>query len=169
MSKFTRLTPEQREELVAYLDGELDPSLLETVESTLSKNQVARHDLNQLSKTYDLLNFLPRVTPDPELSRKTLGRIEAKDSQLKPSLGIDLSRMRRYTIGIVWFLVLSATAIAAFQFSQEFREDPTKLLLEDLPVIEKVDRYSEVNGEYEFLQKLHEEGIFEEKNGGVAP
>jgi anti-sigma factor RsiW len=82
MSKFTRLTPEQREELIAYLDGELEPLRQETIEASLSQNQVARHDLNQLSKTYDLLTFLPKVTPTPELTERTLSRIEVRESQV---------------------------------------------------------------------------------------
>lgn len=165
MSKFTRLTPEQREELVAYLDGELDSSRQETIESSLSANQVARHDLNQLSKTYDLLNLLPRVTPNADLTQRTLSRIEVRESQVWTAKSFSLGKLRRYAMGAIWFVVISATAVGAFQFSQQFKPDPVQLLLEDLPVIENVDRYSVIDGDIELLRKLREEKIFEEDSG----
>ena len=162
MPKFTRLTPEQREELIAYLDGELEPSRQETIEASLSQNQVARHDLNQLSKTYDLLTFLPRVTPNPELAERTLSRIEVRESQVWTSPSLSVNRLRRYLMGTVWFILLSATAVGAFQIAQQFREDRMKLLLEDLPVIENVDRFSAIEADIELLKKLRDEKIFDE-------
>lgn len=166
MNKFTRLTPLQREELVAYLDGELEPSQLEEVETSISRNQVARHDLNQLSKAYDLLDYLPKVSLDPDLTRKTLGRLEIRDTEGWKFPGIDISRMRRYLMGVTWFVLLSATAIGAYQLSQFVRPDPVRLLLEDLPVIENLDRYSAIDADPEFLKKLQQEGIFEESAEG---
>lgn len=165
MSKFTRLTPEQREELVAYLDGELDSTSQESIESSLSENQVARHDLNQLSKTYDLLNFLPRVTPNPDLAQRTLSRIEVRESQVWTSKSISLGHLRRYAMGTLWFVLISATAVGAYQLSLQFRSDPVQLLLEDLPVIENVDRYSVIDGDLELLRKLREEKIFDNETG----
>jgi|CXWL01.1.fsa_nt_gi anti-sigma factor RsiW len=167
MSKFTRLSPEKREELVAYLDGELDPSKLEEVESSLSANQVARHDLNQLSRCYDLLNYLPRVTPNPELTQKTLVGIQVRESQVWTAPQVSLGGFRRYLIGGVWFAVLCGTALGAYHFSQSLFLNPVDLLLEDLPVIQNVDRYSEIDGEIEFLKKLQSEQIFDEKSGEV--
>lgn len=68
-------------------------------------------------------------------------------------------------MGTIWFVVICASAVSAFQFSQQFKSDPAQLLLEDLPVIENVDRYSVIDGDIELLRKLREEKIFDEETG----
>lgn len=163
MAKITRLTQEQRDDLIAYLDGELDQSSVETVEASLSQNQVARHDLNQLSKTYDLLNFLPKVKTGPELTQQTLSKIEIRESEVWKPIRVDLGGFRRFVIGVAWIILLSASAIAAYQISQHYSPDPAQLLLQDLPVIQNMDRYSEVQ-DMEFLRELQRSGAFEEKS-----
>jgi len=164
MGKFTRLSAEQREDLVAYLDGELDQSNLETVESVLTENQVARHDLNQFSRTYELLNLLPRVAPQTDLTRRTLDRIEVRESQVWKKPGVSVSGIRRYFLAAIWLALLTAAGIAGYQSSVKLIPDPSDLLLKDLPVIQKLDRYSTVK-DLEYLRELHRSKLFGTESG----
>src|SRR6185369_4564028 len=86
MAKITRLSAEQRENLVAYIDGELDESAVQGVEQALAESVVARHEIDMLSRTWDLLNVLPGVKVSDEFSRNTLSSIRAAE-QPKSRLG----------------------------------------------------------------------------------
>ncbi len=79
MAKMTRLSAEQRENLVAYLDGELDDSATQNIEQVLAESVVARHDVDMLSRTWDLMNVLPGVKASEEFTRKTLSSIRAAE------------------------------------------------------------------------------------------
>ncbi len=64
-------------ELVAYLDGELDPVAARKVEARLASDPVARAKAAELKKTFDLLDYLPRPEPSPTFTTRTLDRLPA--------------------------------------------------------------------------------------------
>ena len=61
MAKLARLNPEQRDNLAAYLDGELEETATQEIEQILAVSEVARHEVDMLSRTWDLLNSLPAL------------------------------------------------------------------------------------------------------------
>ena len=63
-------------ELVAFLDGELDPEAAEAVEAKISLDPTARAEADALKKTWDLLDHLPRPEPSRTFTERTLSRIE---------------------------------------------------------------------------------------------
>src|SRR5262245_49608728 len=64
-------------ELVAYLDGELDPAAARKVEARLASDPEARAKAAALKKTFDLLDYLPRHEPSPNFTTRTLDRLPA--------------------------------------------------------------------------------------------
>lgn len=62
-------------DLVAFLDGELDPSLAHDVEAKLAADADLRARAAALKKTFDLLDFLPRPEPSPEFATRTLDKL----------------------------------------------------------------------------------------------
>ncbi|MCH8828754.1 MAG: hypothetical protein IID45_04170, partial [Planctomycetes bacterium] len=56
MNETTRLSPQQRDDLVAYLDGELDEETTQSMERTLAHSPVARHEMDMLTRTWSLLD-----------------------------------------------------------------------------------------------------------------
>ncbi|QJW98905.1 hypothetical protein [Frigoriglobus tundricola] len=52
-------------ELVAYLDGELDPAAARKVEARLARDGAARARAAALKKSFDMLDYLPRPEPSP--------------------------------------------------------------------------------------------------------
>lgn len=63
-------------ELVAYLDGELDPEGNEVVEARIGVDTTVRAEADALKKTWDLLDYLPRSEPSPSFTERTISRIE---------------------------------------------------------------------------------------------
>jgi anti-sigma factor RsiW len=155
MAKITRLTSEQRENLVAYLDGELDEPTSQSVEQVLAESVVARHDVDMLSRTWDLLNVLPGIKASEEFSRKTLTSIRAAEAPRTSSFGAAAARhVRRGVVLAAWLALVAAFGVAGFEASRRFIPDETEQLLDDYDVILRLDEYTEV-GDVEFLRILN--------------
>ncbi len=60
------------EELVAYLDGELQPQPCGAVEKRLSNDDAYLHELQSLDNVWSALDELPQVTVDESFSRSTI-------------------------------------------------------------------------------------------------
>jgi MoxR-like ATPase len=155
MAKITRLTSEQRENLVAYLDGELDEHASQGVEQVLAESVVARHDVDMLSRTWDLLNVLPGIKASEEFSRKTLTSIRAAETPKTSRFSAAAARnARRGILLAAWLALVAVCGLAGFEASRRFVPDETELLLEDYDVIMRLDEYTEV-GDIEFLRILN--------------
>lgn len=73
-------------ELVAYLDGELEPVAARTVEARLAKDPAARRKAAELQKTFELLDFLPKPEPSANFTTRTLDRLPAVAPSATPAL-----------------------------------------------------------------------------------
>ncbi|HTI49952.1 MAG TPA: hypothetical protein VL475_03335 [Planctomycetaceae bacterium] len=154
MAKITRLTTEQRENLVAYLDGELDEPTSQSVEQVLAESVVARHDVDMLSRTWDLLNVLPGVKASEEFSRKTLTSIRTAESPRASPFGAAASRnARRGVLLAAWAALVAICGFVGFEASRRWVPDETEQILNDYDVITHLDEYTEV-GDVEFLRIL---------------
>lgn len=71
------LPEREREELVAYLDGELSDPDASRVEARISLDPAARAEAEGLRRTWALLDCLPRPEPSPAFTHQTLQRISA--------------------------------------------------------------------------------------------
>src|SRR5262249_41070651 len=67
-----QLTDEDRANLVAYLDGELDAEAAQALEAKLSVDPTARAEADALKRTWELLDYLPRPEPSPSFTHRTL-------------------------------------------------------------------------------------------------
>jgi anti-sigma factor RsiW len=61
MTKIHRLTQQQRDDLTAYLDGELDDAATHEIEQVLAQSPVARNEVEMLTRTWEMLSLLPRA------------------------------------------------------------------------------------------------------------
>jgi hypothetical protein len=69
-------TPDPFEaDLVAYLDGELDPEAAREVEQRLANDSAVRARAAELKKSFELLDFLPRPEPSPNFTSRTLDKL----------------------------------------------------------------------------------------------
>lgn len=156
MDYSTPIPPEIRENLVAYLDGELDEDGTLDVERTLTESAEIRLEVEALSKTWDLLGELPSVESSKEFTERTLASIQTASvpELTKPQFGPQIRR------NILWAsLVVGLVGSAVFGYWMTNRgiPDQTDPLLKNLPVIQKLDVYEEV-GNVEYLNELEQLG-----------
>lgn len=154
MAKITRLSAEQRENLVAYLDGELDEVASQEVEQILSESPVARHEVDMLSRTWDLLTVLPGAKASEDFSRKTLTSIRAAEASQGGIDGDAVARqVKRGLVLAAAVAVLAVCGVIGFHGMKTGVPNDADLLLNDFDVIEHLDEYQEI-GDIEFLKTL---------------
>jgi anti-sigma factor RsiW len=164
MAKITRLSAEQRDNLVAYLDGELEEPQSQELEQVLAESVVARHEVDMLSRTWDLLNVLPGVKASEEFSRKTLSSLRAAEAPSKSQLGDELwNKIRKGAVLAGGVALLLGAAALSFQATRHWLPDENEELLNDFDVINNLDDYSEV-GDIEFLKILKANRTLAEHN-----
>jgi anti-sigma factor RsiW len=148
-----------QEELVAYLDGELDAEASAAVERRLSQDMDYRQRLQELERAWNLLDHLPRCQASESFARNTVTMIAVTAAKEVENAG---SKIRG---GLVW-LVTTAAALAAgaggYSLVTAYVARSNTELLKDLPVIENVDLYRNADSA-DFLRRLDQEGLFSEE------
>lgn len=158
--KFARLTPEMRENLIAYLDGELNETEMAAIETTLSRNQVARHDLEQLSRAYELLEYLEKPQLSQEFTNQTMSLISLQAAQPWTQSAGWTTGLYRGVMLLVWGVAIVAAGAGGYTLASRMIPNDGDALLRDYPVIEKLDQYREV-GDLEFLKQLEASHLFD--------
>ena len=164
----------EKEELVAYLDGELPDEAASRVEKSLVDDAAVRSDVEQLTKTFDLLDLLPASKASDGFAEKTLTAIRTKESvpdtntaeKTSPAEKSQSNASRRvfaWGIRAVAFFGLLFVATAGFNGAFKQNSEPMDELLTELPVIQRLDEYQEI-GDVEFLKTLSESGLFDERD-----
>ena len=146
------------EELVAYLDGELDASAAARIERRLADDAAYRARLAQLQRAWDMLDTLQRSEANDDFARSTVEMIAVKAVDDAKTGQMRVVRRR----SLAWASIALAVLIAATSgyFLLQWRLDrPNRELVRDLPVIERIDEYHDADS-VEFLQQLHQEGLF---------
>jgi anti-sigma factor RsiW len=146
------------QEIVAYLDGELDPAAAAQVERRMAEDPRYNARLNQLEKTWDLLDTLGPIEADDSFTHSTVAMVALKAQEEVQADEQTADRRRRLKWAGLGAVAL-ATALVAYiavdrQLNAENRE-----LVRDLPVIERLDEYRNIQ-DIEFLRDLYGEGLF---------
>lgn len=166
MDKVPRLTQDQRSNLIAYLDGELPEPAAKEIEHVLTKSRTAQHDVEMLSRTWEMLDSLPRLAGAADFTSQTVAFVKADESPRPLMLPawvpkLPKEQIRRGAIVAAWVVGLALVSFAGFVITNRMIPNPTDALLRNLPVIEKLDLYSNVES-IEFLRELDKRvGIFD--------
>jgi hypothetical protein len=105
--------------------------------------------------TWDLLDHLPRATVDDAFAHTTLAMVAMKaEEQLD-------ARARSSDAGVrlLGGLVLLAAVAFGFRWGRVLSPSPNERLLGDLPVIQQLDLYRQVD-DVAFVRRLHERRLF---------
>jgi ferric-dicitrate binding protein FerR (iron transport regulator) len=151
---------DQENELSAYLDGELDPQNVRRVEERLARDPAYRAELQKLERAWDMLDRLPRASVGEDFNKSTIEMVALSASQEAEAITRELPRRRRRQ-RIAEALVMGAALVVGFVVGTRIWPDPNERLLEDLPVLENLDLYYQVD-DVEFLRLLDREGLFED-------
>jgi hypothetical protein len=146
------------EELVAYLDGELDSQATKRLEDLLASDEPARKRLSQLANSWELLDQLPRATVDDLFTRTTVEMVAlAEENEVAKHKAGEPARQRmRWLVGGAAALGAAAIGFVAMALALPDQNDP---LLADLPVIYNLELYEPV-GSMDFLRQLQKEQLF---------
>ena len=160
MNQPSDLNPELREKLVAYLDGELDETGAQEIERTLAQSPDVRREVDDLTRTWDMLDALPRARTTEEFTERTLSTIHVTEEDIQPSEGRWRRHVRRAGLMAAWAAGLSTAACLSFLLTNRWIPTESDVLLEELPIVRELDVYTEVDN-LEFLKELQASGMFD--------
>src|SRR5438067_8003934 len=95
------LNEEDRTNLVAYLDGELDEAAARALEAKLSNDPGARAEAESLRRTWELLDYLPRAEASTTFTHRTLERLAVQTSS-RPVLRPGRARLPWWLLTAGW-------------------------------------------------------------------
>jgi hypothetical protein len=157
------LNDEDRENLVAYFDGELDEASARTLEAKLNLDPQTRAEADALQAAWSLLDYLPHAEPSPSFTHRTLEKLALQTSQLaRPG-------SRRWLGILGWaaaILLAAGVGFAAARWLWQPRTPPDldDQLVRHLRVIDKVHQYDQVD-DLDFLRGLDHPDLFGEEPG----
>jgi anti-sigma factor RsiW len=161
------LNDQERAELVAYLDGELDPEAARALEARLGRDPRVRAEAEALTRTWDLLDYLPKPTPSAAFTHRTLERLSGSLPAQRPP-----SRRRpwpQWAAAAVWAAAVLMAAGAGWgvaRWQSAGRADRARAALEEeaarhLHVIENQSLFANVD-DLAFLRALDQPDLFGE-------
>lgn len=148
-----RLSPDERSDLVAYVDGELPEARSRTISTKLTHSATARREAEMLRKTWELLDHLqlPQVGEQfPEKTISHIRRLELEGRAWEPLVTTWSARALR---AVVYAGMCAAALGLGYALARWAWPDPTLRLAGDLTLAEHFDEYLEV-GSFEFLSQL---------------
>jgi anti-sigma factor RsiW len=146
------------EEIVAYLDGELDMETAAKVERRLADDPRYSARLNQLQRAWDMLDSLRRTEADDDFVNSTVAMVAVQAEEAAKTQELRAMRRRNVT----WLALAAVVALSmttAFALFQRRLSRENRHLVRDLPLIEHVDEYRNIDS-LEFVKQLQRENLF---------
>ncbi len=158
--------PEADEELTAYLDGELDAGSVRRIEERLARDEAYRSQLQKLDRAWNLLDRLPRADVGESFTKTTLEMVAVVAAEEAEEASRTLPKLRRRQ-RLAGMISMVAALAVGYALGCGTWPDPNEALLRDLPVIENIDLFYQVE-DAEFLRALDREHLFEDEEGENA-
>ena len=158
MPDILRLSAEDRDDLVAYLDGELDGDAGGRIEQALSSSPVARHEVEMLTRTWDLLDLLPAADPDRALTERTVAAAKALDDRVPLAERTGVRVAKKAAVAAGWAAALSAAAAVGYLTAAEWVPRESDPVVRDLPVLQDLPRLRDASS-VDFLRDLNQAGL----------
>jgi len=159
-----------REQLVAYLDGELSVEENRQIEQRAAAEPGVRRMLEDFDRTWQLLDELDTPATNEDFTRTTLEMVALAAADDAAKIKSEAPRRRRR----VWLSALCGLVGAAavgFLLAAGLSRgplDPNAQLLSDLPLLVKLDQYREIDS-IEFLRELYKADLFTKDDVAAAP
>src|SRR3954447_11353093 len=148
-----RLTPSERADLVAYLDGELGEAESRAIATKLAHSATARREIESLEKTWELLEYLPRPRAGDDFTARTLSEVTRAELE-GGRFDSKLSKTFQDALRVVTWIVAGCLAFGLGYVLMTWAwPNPSERLTRDLPIAEHLDEYRDV-GSFEFLKQL---------------
>lgn len=168
MSEPTQLTSEQKANLVAYLDGELNEEDTQEMERALAASGKARHEVDMLSRTFSLLDTLPRPNASAEFSARTISALTAEVETEVWTQRPFYRRLRRGVIAASWAVGLVLAGMIGYYGGNRLVPREDVRVVQELPVIENLDAYEDVP-DIQWLKTLKKKKLFDDERAEDEP
>ena len=159
MEKILRLSADQRDDLVAYLDGELPDGLANAIDQVLARSEVARNEVEALARTWEMLDALPVPKASAEFTDRTMTTLKVGEVPYNITEQPWFAHVKKGSVLAVWFAVLGLSGWLGFQITTRWVPNEQEQILEDLPLLQNLDAYQEVQS-LDFLEQLNKSGAF---------
>jgi anti-sigma factor RsiW len=163
------LSDEERANLVAYLDGELEEQAAHALEARLSSDPRARAEAESLRRTWELLDYLPRTEASTSFTHRTLERLAVQTSS-RP-LALSRSRWRGKVLVLAWvaavlLAVIGGLAAANWLWPAQRPEQPeVEALIVQSPRLLQFERLYQNADDLDFLRELDQPDLFGDDAG----
>lgn len=154
-----RLNAEQRDNLVAYLDGELEEETTQYIDQVLAKSEVARHEVEALARTWELLDLLPKPNATEDFTERTLTTLRVSEVRTQITDQPWFTQVRKAAVAVVWVVVLGVAASVGYVATSRWVPNPNDELLTDLRLMKNLDVYLEADS-MSFVNELKRLGSF---------
>lgn len=158
------LNEEDRANLAAFLDGELDEEATQALEAKLSVDPEARQEVDALRQAWSMLDYLPRPEPSPNFTHRTMERLAlgtraVETAKMPRPRTFRWGSVAAWTAAVALALVFGATVGNYFWRSEQ--EEPNmsqRRIIENLKLYENLD-------DFDFLKQLDQPELFGEEVG----
>jgi anti-sigma factor RsiW len=164
------LNEQDRENLSAYLDGELDEETAQALEAKINLDPEARKEVDALKQAWGMLDYLPKPPPSTGFTNRTMERLSLE----KIGRAIKTGKMPRHRaiswVGVAGWaaavVVAVGVGLGAGQviFPKARDADSDEALVRQLRVVEKWRQYDTVD-DIEFIRGLDHPDLFGEDQG----
>jgi anti-sigma factor RsiW len=142
-------SPNQLEQLVAYLDGELNDQQSAAMEKRLRDDPKLRRMADDLDRTWGLLDALEPVVAGEEFSQRTMKTVATSYSHAEQQRPASLQRLLSTfasSQALTWFGIgvlgtLCGLGLSAFRSPSEESAQATQLLRQ-IDILDRYPRYS---------------------------
>src|SRR5277367_6081793 len=107
-----RLSIDERANLVAYLDGELNDAQARSIATKLTQSLTARREVEALQKTWEMLDLLPRPKASEDFTARTLSVATQQADGRIASAASDVAR--RIGRGLAWTLASALLFVVGY-------------------------------------------------------
>lgn len=149
------------QQIVAYLDGELDSATNAEIEKRLADDAEFALRLQQLQRAWELLDHLPLAKSKIDFTRSTVELIAVSaEDDLQATMNLQTQKKIQTWLmrsGLVSLAMVLGWFIGDWYFGRAQRQ-----LLQDFPVIYQLDEYR-LTEDMEFLKQLQDTGLFNEE------
>ena len=157
MPQIARLTAEDRDDLVAYLDGELGDEEGARIEAALASSPVARHEVEMLTRTWDLLDLLPEEGGGAAFTERTLSAARADGAAVPLRDRPAAVLARKAAVAAAWAGALAGCGAVGYLAANRWVPRETDAVVRDLPLLNDLPRLRDA-GSVEFLRELDRTG-----------
>lgn len=153
-------TQDIHDQLVAYLDGELDAETARRVDDLLSTDPVVRKEIAQLDATWNLLERLPRTELGEDFTRSTLEMVaqQAQQELKQQEAARPVENLRLVTVLLVGMFLAGFLGVFMGDYLSPNQND---VLLEHLSVLQNLNELEQITS-FEYLEELRKARIFED-------